>query len=376
MAGDTRKDRIWYRLVMPILWPVTIAQLVLLLLGLVVGGSLHWLMPEATSWGATLWLMIGLVAGTTLNLLIFLMLLRHRVDRLQRRLDSTLDDIEEQVAQRFDLLGMERPSRDEASLTTRVVSAVDAVDQLLHLYDHRRPHGADSLAVHSSQDSPYDESQLREEIQRLSTALVRARDESRLKSSYLAHIASSLAPVIELVERRELLEQVKDGEELRRRLSDVRLLLENLDDGDVKDSDDVPEAAKRILIVDDGPVNLMLARQVLEREGYGVITATSGTEAVELLDTQVVDLILMDIVLPDIDGVEACRRLRALEAASPQRKRSVVIALTANASQQDQERFLQAGMDGFLAKPYRPQTLLETVDAWLPVDSSLSGDTR
>ncbi|ALM51693.1 response regulator [Halomonas huangheensis] len=376
MAGDTRKDRIWYRLVMPILWPVTIAQLVLLLLGLVLGGSLHWLMPEATSWGATLWLMIGLVAGTTLNLLIFLMLLRHRVDRLQRRLDSTLDDIEEQVGQRFDLLGMQRPARDEASLTTRVVSAVEAVSQLLHLYDHHRPHGADSLAVRSNQDAPYDESRLRDEIQRLSTALGRARDESRLKSSYLAHIASSLAPVIELVERRELLEQIKDGEELRRRLSDVRLLLENLDDGEAEDSDDVPRSARRILIVDDGPVNLMLARQVLEREGYGVITATSGTEAIELLDTQVVDLILMDIVLPDIDGVEACRRLRALEAASPQRKRSVVIALTANASQQDQERFLQAGMDGFLAKPYRPQTLLEAVDAWLPVDASLSGDSR
>lgn len=360
MAGDTRKDRIWYRLVMPILWPVTIAQMVLLLLGLGLGGSLHWLMPEAASWGANLWLMMGLVAGTTLNLLIFLMLLRHRVDRLQRCLDGTLDNIDERLSRRFALLGVSRPEHDDASLTERVLNAIKGVDQLLRFYDSRQPPSSDPVVPPSSQ-----EPMLRDEIQRLSTALARARNESRLKSSYLAHIAASLAPVIELVERRDLLQQVEDGDELRRRLSDVRLLLENLDDGEVEDGDDPAAPAARVLIVDDGPVNLMLARQVLEREGFGVITATSGGEALELLQTHAVDLVLMDIVLPDIDGVEACRRLRAFEAASPQRQRAAVIALTANANDQDQQRFREAGMDGVLAKPYRPQALLETVETWL-----------
>lgn len=361
MVGDRRKGCIWNQLVMPILWPVAIAQLVLLLLGLGfgLGGGFHWMFPETDSWAPSLLLLIGLVAGTMLNLLIFLMLFRHRVDSLQWRMEGCLDRVDEKLAQRCAQVGVPWPKQDQFSLVARLLNAVKCVEQLLCFHDRHQSPSSDPVAPLSSI-----EPMLHDEIQRLSTALGRARNESRLKSSYLAHIAGSLVPVIEQMESSAWL-QLTDDDELRRRLLDVGLLLENFDNREVGGADDLAAPTARVLIVDDGPVNLMLARQVLERKGLGVITAISGGEALELLQTHAVELVLMDIVLPDIDGIEVCRRLRALEAALPQRQKAAVIALTANASEQDRQRFRESGMDGVLAKPYRPQALLETVESWL-----------
>ncbi|WP_299310804.1 response regulator, partial [uncultured Halomonas sp.] len=123
---------------------------------------------------------------------------------------------------------------------------------------------------------------------------------------------------------------------------------------------------KRRLIVDDGPVNLMLARQVLEREGYEVRTATSGAEALACLEQVPFDLVLMDIFMPGMDGVEASRRWRDVEIERYPGQRSVLVALTANASAEDRKRFVAAGLDGYLAKPYRPQQLIDLVNRWLP----------
>jgi two-component system, cell cycle response regulator DivK len=104
---------------------------------------------------------------------------------------------------------------------------------------------------------------------------------------------------------------------------------------------------QQVLVVEDNERNMKLFREVLESSGYRTLEATTGKRAVELVVEHCPDLVLMDIQLPDIDGVEALGRLRAEE-----RTASVpVLALTAQAMDGDRERFLAAGFDGYLSKP-------------------------
>ena len=103
-------------------------------------------------------------------------------------------------------------------------------------------------------------------------------------------------------------------------------------------------AGERILIVEDNEKNMKLFRDVLEATGYDTIEATTGEEAVELALSNTPALVLMDVQLPGIDGVEALARLR-----SDERTESVpVVALTAQAMYGDRERFLGVGFDGYL----------------------------
>jgi two-component system cell cycle response regulator DivK len=113
----------------------------------------------------------------------------------------------------------------------------------------------------------------------------------------------------------------------------------------------------RVLLVEDNEKNMKLFRDVLGATGYRTLEATTAARAVELATEHAPDLVLMDIQLPDFDGVEALSRLRADErtAAIP------VLALTAQAMHGDRERFLEAGFDGYLAKPVNVVELLETV---------------
>ena len=114
---------------------------------------------------------------------------------------------------------------------------------------------------------------------------------------------------------------------------------------------------ERILVVEDNEKNMKLFRDVLGATGYRTLEATTGGEAVELATEQAPDLVLMDIQMPGIDGVEALRRLRADErtAAIP------VLAVTAQAMQGDRERFLAEGFDGYLSKPVNVRELIGTV---------------
>jgi two-component system, cell cycle response regulator DivK len=113
----------------------------------------------------------------------------------------------------------------------------------------------------------------------------------------------------------------------------------------------------KILVVEDNPRNMKLVRDVLQATGYRTVEATTGERAVELASEHGPDLVLMDIQLPDIDGVETLGRLRADEstAAIP------VIALTAQAMKGDRERFLAAGFDGYVSKPVDIAGLVATV---------------
>jgi two-component system cell cycle response regulator DivK len=116
-------------------------------------------------------------------------------------------------------------------------------------------------------------------------------------------------------------------------------------------------AGERVLVVEDNEKSMKLFRDVLQATGYRTLEATTGGRAVELAVEHTPDLVLMDIRLPDIDGVEALGRLRALArtASIP------VLALTAQAMHGDSERLLRAGFDGYVAKPVDVLELLETV---------------
>ncbi|HJU57237.1 MAG TPA: response regulator [Actinomycetota bacterium] len=116
-------------------------------------------------------------------------------------------------------------------------------------------------------------------------------------------------------------------------------------------------AGERILVVEDNELNMKLFRDVLVATGYQMLEATTGGDAVELATKHGPDLVLMDIQLPDFDGVQALGRLRANErtAAIP------VLALTAQAMDGDREQFLAAGFDGYLSKPVNVNELIGTV---------------
>ncbi|MEY2632571.1 MAG: hypothetical protein RIR00_1225 [Pseudomonadota bacterium] len=120
---------------------------------------------------------------------------------------------------------------------------------------------------------------------------------------------------------------------------------------------DLPGA--RILLVEDTPVNQRLGQVILQKHGYKVTLAEDGLVALNLLAAQEFDLILMDVQMPNMDGLEATRRLRQLEAAG--RRRTPVVALTANALAGDRETCLAAGMDDFLAKPFHADEMYAVV---------------
>ena len=116
-------------------------------------------------------------------------------------------------------------------------------------------------------------------------------------------------------------------------------------------------AGPQILVVEDNEKNMKLFRDVLIATGHRTLEATTGGQAVELAIAHSPDLVLMDIQLPDIGGVEALGRLRADErtASLP------VVALTAQAMEGDRDRFLAAGFDGYLSKPVNMTDLIATV---------------
>jgi len=120
-------------------------------------------------------------------------------------------------------------------------------------------------------------------------------------------------------------------------------------------------AAEGVLIVDDNPANLKLARVVLRGEGYDLRTATDAEDALEVLKTFQPRLILMDVQLPGMDGLELTRRLRA----DPAMARTLIIGLTAYAMKGDEERVLAAGCDGYVAKPIDTRDLPAVVAEYL-----------
>ncbi len=119
-----------------------------------------------------------------------------------------------------------------------------------------------------------------------------------------------------------------------------------------------------ILVAEDNAINQRILRRVLEKQGHRVITVGNGREAVAAHDRENLDLIVMDIQMPEMDGIEATRAIRMRESESG--ARVPILAATAFASKDDQERCLAAGMDAYLAKPVRVEELLGMVDKLVP----------
>src|SRR5579864_5213054 len=127
--------------------------------------------------------------------------------------------------------------------------------------------------------------------------------------------------------------------------------------GDARD----PNTILRVLLAEDNAVNQRLATRLLEKRGHRVMVAANGREALEALEKEAFDLVLMDVQMPEVDGLEATAAIREKEKASG--AHLPIIALTAHAMKGDRERCLDAGMDGYLPKPIRAQDLDEILNA-------------
>ena len=119
--------------------------------------------------------------------------------------------------------------------------------------------------------------------------------------------------------------------------------------------------SERVVIIDDQPTNLKLLAAVLAAEGFEVLTATDAASGLELIEQQRPDIVLTDIQLPDMDGLEMTRQLKRAAATSEM----IVIAVTAYAMATDERDALAAGCDGFITKPIDTRTLGSTIAGYV-----------
>jgi two-component system, OmpR family, alkaline phosphatase synthesis response regulator PhoP len=115
--------------------------------------------------------------------------------------------------------------------------------------------------------------------------------------------------------------------------------------------------AKRILVVDDDEMVLMALNELLTPEGYEVQTVSNGKEALEKLKQNAYDLLMLDVIMPAMDGVELCKRIREVE----QYRETPIVFLTAKSREEDRARGREAGANLFLSKPISPDKLLGIV---------------
>jgi CheY-like chemotaxis protein len=115
----------------------------------------------------------------------------------------------------------------------------------------------------------------------------------------------------------------------------------------------------RILVAEDNPINQQLILAVLARLGYHAALAENGREVLDMVNGGPCDLILMDVQMPEIDGLEATRLVRVCPARQP-----VIIAMTASSMQGDQDACIQAGMDDFVCKPIAIDELMARLEKW------------
>jgi len=126
----------------------------------------------------------------------------------------------------------------------------------------------------------------------------------------------------------------------------------------------------RILLAEDNPANQVVTRTMLEKEGIQVDIASNGLEAIDAMKTRSYDLVLMDIGMPEMDGLEATAAIRKLPGKN---SKTPIIAMTAHVMQGDRESILEGGMDDYLSKPVRKAKLLRRISKWLKRTSVIHG---
>jgi CheY-like chemotaxis protein len=119
-----------------------------------------------------------------------------------------------------------------------------------------------------------------------------------------------------------------------------------------------------ILYIEDNPDNMMLVKRVLESRGYTLVEAVDGLSGIAYAESQDIDLILLDINLPDIDGYEVARRIR--KSAKVKLAYIPIIAITANALKGDADKALSAGCDVYMSKPINIRELWARIEAFIP----------
>ena len=132
-------------------------------------------------------------------------------------------------------------------------------------------------------------------------------------------------------------------------------------------------APLRILLAEDNVINQKVCLGILEKTGHRVVTASNGREAVAILEQELFDLVLMDVQMPDLDGLEATAAIRERERATG--RRTPIIALTAHAMKGDRERFLAAGMDAYVSKPLHPDELRQAMADVVPPSATVGEAT-
>ena len=128
----------------------------------------------------------------------------------------------------------------------------------------------------------------------------------------------------------------------------------------------------RVLVAEDNAVNRLLAVRLLEKRGHEVVVAATGTAALEALESQSFDLVLMDVQMPEMDGLEATIAIRERERAGASGQHIPIIAMTANAMVGDKEQCLEAGMDAYVSKPLQVAALFAAIDRLVPARVELS----
>jgi signal transduction histidine kinase/DNA-binding response OmpR family regulator len=132
--------------------------------------------------------------------------------------------------------------------------------------------------------------------------------------------------------------------------------------GPTKQTTKVPQRPLRILMAEDNPFNQRVVTLILAKSGHTVTVTANGAEAIALVEQRPFDLVLMDLQMPVMDGVEATAAIRAMECGTP--RHIPIIAMTAHAMKEDELRCLASGMDGYIAKPIREDSLLKIIEEY------------
>ena len=135
------------------------------------------------------------------------------------------------------------------------------------------------------------------------------------------------------------------------------------------DSNDNPNAKYRLLVVEDNEVNLQFLVLILQKAGYDVVVARHGRQAVDIVENDFIDLVLMDLQMPIMDGYEASRMIRYREKELESRDPVPIFAITAQASVEDRRRAMDAGMSAYFVKPVNPEILLSAVSSVLSMET-------
>ena len=409
-----QREHFWNAIVWPLLWPLLLVQAALIVLCLVVGVMMWGVSPSYAPWSTMLWLMAALLIGSSLNVGAFLMLVKARARRKDNRFMQELTELERHSQALCTSAARSLPEHkcsppdaaDESHLPLQRLASVNEV-----LAGLERCMNCSQVASAATKNDRQEHEQTllddlqhqQRQLKHLIAGRERAREESRLKSGYLTLLqreTNSLFEHLDTMADKEATDSCRQNiDDVRERLSDIRALLANLVQQSVGDGvgEGIGNGAEngsrvgvegnaggvaasmgassdrrsgtprnlRVLVVDDGPVNLMLARQMLETQGLQVEGVSSGEQALERQQSAFFDLVFMDIFMPTLDGLETTRRWREHERRRGSGQ-SVLVALTANADNAGRDACLTAGMDDLLAKPYQPETLLNIITHWFP----------